>query len=149
VGPLPAAVLILDMDHFKNLNDQHGHLAGDIALRAVADCLHRQVRSYDTLGRHGGEEFVALLDNATRAESLHLADRVLDDIRGLAFDNDMRLTASIGLAAYPVDSTDLDHLFRLADIALYEAKSNGRDHARHTGEHQNSATRSLPRQESL
>jgi len=127
----PAAFLILDLDRFKNLNDQHGHLAGDIALRAAADCLRHQLRGYDAVGRHGGEEFVALLDNVTPAESLRIAERVLDDIRSLIFDNDMRVAASIGIAAYPTDATELNDLFRLADAALYAAKDNGRDHARH------------------
>lgn len=127
----PVAVLVLDMDHFKSLNDQHGHLAGDTALRAVADCLRRQLRGYDIIGRHGGEEFVALLDNVTPIESMRIAERLLDDIRTLVFDNDMRVTASVGLAAYPTDATNLDELFHLADGALYVAKRNGRDHARH------------------
>jgi diguanylate cyclase (GGDEF)-like protein len=122
-----AALFVLDMDHFKLLNDQHGHFAGDAALKAVADTLTQELRGYDAIGRHGGEEFVALLGNVTTSEALRIADRLRTTIHAIDLGPDLKISASIGIATYPADAANLDDLFRLADQAMYDAKTAGRN----------------------
>lgn len=128
----PAAALVIDLDRFKALNDQHGHLAGDVALRAVADCLRHELRDYDALGRYGGEEFVALLPNVDCEAALGVGERVRRRVEALAvavdqIDHELRVTASVGVASYPQHGSELDELLRSADIALYAAKAAGRN----------------------
>lgn len=128
----PCAVLLMDMDHFKRVNDTAGHLAGDAALKAIGDALKRELRGYDAVARFGGEEFVIFLDDLGMDEARHVADRILSRVRGLvvtgaAADQRLRLTASIGLAAYPQHGQILTELLEQADTALYLAKQSGRD----------------------
>ncbi|MBV9823561.1 MAG: GGDEF domain-containing protein [Actinobacteria bacterium] len=126
----PCAVLLLDLDHFKQVNDTVGHLAGDAALRAVGDVLKRELRGYDAVARFGGEEFVIFLDDLGGAAAWQVAERVLGRIRGLtAGDATVRcsLTGSIGMAAYPEHGQTLTELMEQADGALYAAKRAGRD----------------------
>ena len=129
-------VLILDLDHFKQINDTYGHLAGDRVLRAVADALKHSVRSYDLVGRFGGEEFAVLLPGVSTDEVRATAERIRFAIATLhivAVDRLGRdqvvagLTASIGAAVFPDTATELSPLLLAADEALYQAKSNGRD----------------------
>ena len=127
-----AAMLVIDLDRFKSLNDEHGHLVGDIALAAVADCIKNELRDYDAVGRYGGEEFVALLPNAGTNAAMRAAERVRARIEDRSFTAqpdgpELRLTASIGVATYPSYGTELDELIRAADMALYAAKAAGRN----------------------
>jgi two-component system cell cycle response regulator len=124
----PAAVLMIDVDHFKRVNDTLGHAGGDAVLRQVAQRLHQRVRLEDVVGRWGGEEFVVLsgATDATAAEAL--AGRLLAAVAGSPFAiegaDDVSVTVSIGCAA---GTDDAEALLRRADAALYEAKSNGRN----------------------
>ena len=122
-----AALLLFDLDRFKRLNDTHGHAAGDQALRVVAECLRHELRSYDAVGRFGGEEFTALLPNVAPAASLAIAERIRTKIADLHIDGEITVTVSIGIASYPTDGHDVDGLFQAADIALYQAKADGRN----------------------
>jgi diguanylate cyclase (GGDEF)-like protein len=127
----PLAVLMLDIDHFKQLNDTYGHEAGDVVLREVAGIMRQAVRSEDTVCRYGGEEFVAILpelgteDALTRAESIrHMVGELRLYHRGEAL---REVTISIGVAVYPHHGDTLDQLLSLADRALYDAKHLGRN----------------------
>lgn len=127
----PLAVLMLDIDHFKQLNDTYGHEAGDVVLREVAGIMRQAVRSEDTVCRYGGEEFVAILpelgtdDALSRAESIrHMVSELRLYHRGEAL---REVTISIGVAVYPHNSDSADQLLSLADRALYEAKHLGRN----------------------
>ena len=122
-----AALLLFDLDRFKKLNDTHGHAAGDQALRAAAECLRHELRSYDAVGRFGGEEFTALLPNVAPAASLAIAERIRTKIAELQIDGEITITVSVGVASYPTDGHDIDGLFQAADIALYQAKADGRN----------------------
>jgi len=125
----PVTVLFCDLDHFKSVNDTHGHLVGDQVLVAVADCFRRELRGYDGIGRYGGEEFVVILDRLTLSQGQLVADRLRTAISVLHFDHDLQITVSIGLAHDQPDHprTDLHELLARADAALYEAKASGRD----------------------
>ena len=127
----PLAVLMLDIDHFKQLNDTYGHEAGDVVLREVAAVMRQAVRGEDTICRYGGEEFVAILpelcvdDALARAESIrHLVSELRLYHRGESL---REITISIGIAVYPQNGESLDQLLSLADRALYEAKHMGRN----------------------
>lgn len=129
----PCALMLLDLDHFKRVNDTLGHLAGDAALRAIGDALKRELRGYDAVARFGGEEFVVLLNDLTLDEALVVAERTLTRVRNLDIHDPgdrpagIRLTASIGLAAHPQHGQHLTDLLEAADVALYAAKRSGRD----------------------
>jgi diguanylate cyclase (GGDEF)-like protein len=129
-------VLILDLDHFKLINDTYGHLAGDRVLRAVADTLKHSVRSYDLVGRFGGEEFAVLLPGVSTDEVRATAERIRLEVASLRIAVVDRLgedqvitglTASVGAAVFPDIATELSPLLLAADEALYQAKNNGRD----------------------
>lgn len=128
------AVMIIDMDRFKAVNDTHGHLVGDAVLVAVAERLTAELREYDSIGRFGGEEFVAILPEVDLATARAASDRILARIRELeVFSPDAPakplggFSASIGVALYPDNGADVESLLHVADSALYAAKSAGRD----------------------
>ena len=128
------AVMIIDMDRFKAVNDTYGHLVGDAVLVAVAERLTAELRQYDSIGRFGGEEFVAILPEVDLATARAVSDRVLAQIRELkVFSPDAPsvplggFSASIGLALYPDNGGDVESLLHVADSALYAAKNAGRD----------------------
>jgi len=124
----PVTVLFLDLDHFKAVNDTHGHLVGDRVLVAVADCLRRELRGHDGLGRYGGEEFVVILDRLTLPEAQLVADRLRNAVLALRVDDGLQVTVSIGLAhEQRHHGTDLQQLLARADSALYQAKGLGRN----------------------
>ena len=132
----PVAVLMIDLDHFKKVNDRFGHLAGDRTLKAVSDRLKEELRGYDAVGRFGGEEFIALLDGVAPETAMNIAVRITQAIRALTpltADHGCALpiTASIGVANYPGDGTSIDALTAAADTAMYTAKTAGRDCVRH------------------
>ncbi|NRH29182.1 GGDEF domain-containing protein [Pseudomonas sp. MS19] len=122
--------LMLDIDHFKQINDKYGHQAGDLALQLVATTLQLGVREDDILGRIGGEEFVVLLPHTCAEQALPIAERLRSSIEALhlQLDNGQRhsMTLSIGLASMTPNES-LDQLLNRADMALYEAKAAGRN----------------------
>jgi diguanylate cyclase (GGDEF)-like protein len=136
-------VLLLDLDHFKRVNDGYGHLAGDMVLRAVADAIKHSVRGHDMVGRYGGEEFAIVVPGMGVDDVRGAAERVRAAIAGLTvtvpdLDGDTRvvsgLTASVGAAVYPDHGADRTSLLLAADAALYDAKTAGRDCTRIAGE---------------
>ncbi len=126
----PLSVLVIDIDHFKRINDRFGHQTGDEALIAVSRCLKEKLRETDRLGRYGGEEFVVVLPHTGLTDALTTAEKLraaVADVRcpGLG---DEQITISIGVAGYPDGEIDsVDALVRKADQALYEAKNSGRN----------------------
>jgi diguanylate cyclase (GGDEF)-like protein len=129
-----AALLIIDMDNFKLINDSYGHLAGDDVLKAVADCLVEELRGYDSIGRFGGEEFVAVLSDVTELTALTISERIRHRIsvlevprRDVSQPGLAGFSASIGVACYPEHGTDVEALLHSADSALYAAKRGGRN----------------------
>lgn len=126
----PLAVLLADLDNFKSVNDGHGHLVGDQMLLVVAEALQSGLRSYDLLGRFGGEEFTVLLPNADQDEAAQIAERLRQQVAtaGLVVDGVLlRVTVSIGGSIRGSDGDDLTDLLTAADAALYHAKKAGRD----------------------
>ena len=120
-----AALLMLDIDHFKRLNDEHGHQAGDEVLRLVGVTLRETSREYDTPARYGGEEFAVILPATSRDEGVKIAERVRAAIA--AMPTGLNLTASFGVATFPLDGVDPEALIRAADGALYRSKRDGRN----------------------
>ena len=127
----PASLLILDIDHFKNYNDEYGHEAGDAVLRAIGQLLQRQVRGSDVACRFGGEEFVILMPNAPLESAKVRGTQILEAIRGLEVPHQGHLlppvTASLGMAEFPTHASDAEGILDAADDALYIAKRAGRD----------------------
>jgi diguanylate cyclase (GGDEF)-like protein len=128
------SLALIDIDHFKSVNDTHGHLVGDKALRAVSDALISQLRDYDLAGRFGGEEFVILLPKTTENDARNVAERLRAHIAGLAVPVDdsedplcVKLTISIGVASIDGTRQELTDLVAAADAALYYAKQAGRN----------------------
>lgn len=131
------SIFMIDLDLFKRINDQHGHLVGDEVLLAVANCVQAQVRSNDITGRFGGEEFVALLPEATVTEVGHIAERIRLAVANLRIDVDegrstiSDLSVSVGVAHHPQHGPTLDTVLKAADAALYAAKASGRNRVVH------------------
>lgn len=126
----PLAVLLADLDHFKGINDAHGHMVGDQVLKAAAHALAAGLREYDILGRFGGEEFTMLLPNTDHREACRVAERVrwhLVAAPVVVNDLVIDVTVSIGVAAFGPHGRDLTDLLTAADLALYRAKNNGRN----------------------
>jgi diguanylate cyclase (GGDEF)-like protein len=131
----PTSLAIIDIDHFKLVNDTHGHLAGDRVLRVVADRFRDQLREGDLIGRFGGEEFAILLPNTSGTEAGRVAERLRGHIAnsqimvsdGRAANIGVAITVSVGVAELAHTRQDLDELLAVADVALYQAKAAGRD----------------------
>ncbi len=127
------SMIMADIDHFKDYNDTHGHLQGDIALKKVANILLQNTRGIDLTARFGGEEFVILLPKTTVAGARSTAEKLREIIEQEEFIGETasqaggRLTISLGVAAYPDHTSDMEQLLDLADRALYQAKENGRN----------------------
>jgi diguanylate cyclase (GGDEF)-like protein/PAS domain S-box-containing protein len=124
------AVLFLDLDRFKHINDSLGHVVGDGLLQAVARRLFMCLRNSDTVGRHGGDEFVLLLwELRCAADAAITAAKILETLRKPHHigEHELHITGSIGIATYPDDGTDAETLMKKADLALYHAKETGRD----------------------
>lgn len=127
---LPCALLMLDLDHFKHVNDTRGHPAGDAALRHFATVVNSALRSSDVFGRYGGEEFVVLMPGATPQDARMAAERLRALVAGtpIVFEGqEIRLTVSIGIAWADATGIDFGALLSSADAALYRAKGSGRD----------------------
>jgi two-component system cell cycle response regulator len=133
----PLSLLLLDLDHFKRINDQHGHVTGDRALRSVAQQISRLVRGTDHVFRYGGEEFAVLLPNCDTALARQIAERIRTGVAALAVTNDsgdsLQVTLSVGICCIPgsarlgADQVVAAAMLRSADHALYTAKKNGRN----------------------
>lgn len=127
----PAALLLCDLDHFKQLNDSHGHATGDAALVAFGRLLALGIRQQDVCGRIGGEEFACLLPAADEAVALQVAERIRQACSELLLEPEVRVSVSIGVASTEQAGYDLSRLLALADQALYRAKAGGRDRVEH------------------
>jgi diguanylate cyclase (GGDEF)-like protein len=123
----PLTIIMVDLDHFKRVNDTYGHAAGDRVLKAFAECLSVTSREEDLITRYGGEEFLALLPNTRSFQGALFAERVRSALRDMDLLGDgSRITASFGVAELVAEDS-LDALLKRADDALYQAKENGRD----------------------
>lgn len=126
----PLAISMIDIDHFKNINDTFGHPVGDEVLQRLAGELRHRIRQPDTIGRYGGEEFLVILPHSMIQAATQQAERLCEHIRSLLIQSGERgisLTISIGIAQYKVQREDWQTFLSRADAALYQAKNNGRD----------------------
>jgi len=129
--PIGMALLMIDVDHFKRFNDEHGHDVGDRVLREVGQVLQRQTRGSDVAARYGGEEFTVLMTDLPVELGFERAEQIRADIEQIAISALGRslgkITISVGLAQYPRHGSTLEELFHAADKALYDAKGAGRN----------------------
>ena len=123
----PFTLLMIDIDKFKNLNDTFGHDAGDDAIRRISRVLREGTRGIDLAARFGGEEFAVLLVETSQSAGMEVAERLRVAIRDLETPSGARITASFGVAECPTDAQTASGILKAADVALYEAKRNGRD----------------------
>lgn len=123
------SVILLDIDHFKQVNDNHGHLYGDQALRTVAHCVQRTIRDSDLLFRYGGEEFMILLSGTGVEGSSLLAERIRHEVEHMgSFGNkEIKLTVSLGVTSLKAEPDSTEQMLERADTALYRAKEAGRN----------------------
>lgn len=129
--PAPISLLVFDVDHFKQINDRYGHDVGDQVLQMIAQATRNEMRRHDVLARYGGEEFIACLTETSLDDALKIAERLRHKIENimvnLEHEHRLDLTVSIGAAILESSETDLMALIKQADIALYQAKANGRN----------------------
>lgn len=129
--PGKLACIMIDLDYFKQVNDTHGHLAGDAVLVRVAEILAENARDYDEVGRYGGEEFAVLLPNTSKDDAAMIAERIRKSIEQNKIDigeMQLQITASLGVASYPAQGINtINDLLKRADEALYEAKESSRN----------------------
>lgn len=124
------SAMMIDVDHFKTINDTYGHAVGDLALREVARRIKHSVRSVDVVARYGGEEFIVLMPEIALQEACQVAERVRRSVSDEPIEEDtleIRVTLSIGVAGIDEQSSNMDILIRYADLALYNAKMSGRN----------------------
>jgi diguanylate cyclase (GGDEF)-like protein len=124
------SLVLADVDHFKRINDAHGHPVGDVVLRRVSQILLAAVRKVDVVARYGGEEFALLLEDTDAAGAMQLCERACAEVSRQQFGSDsgaFQVTLSLGVAAYPEDGADKPTLIARADQALYRAKREGRN----------------------
>lgn len=125
------SLIMLDIDHFKLVNDSFGHLQGDVVLQKVALLLQKELRSYDCAARYGGEEFVAILPDSSLKEAVFVADRIRLSVQNTKFNGplaQLNLSVSLGVSWFSTgQTTTVDGFIKQADDALYRAKSNGRN----------------------
>lgn len=124
------SVMMIDIDHFKNINDTFGHTVGDLALREIATRIKKTVRTIDIVARFGGEEFIVLMPETSLDEACQVAERVRHSVSNIPIENEagpVLTTLSIGVAEIHEQSMNMDQLIKCADQALYEAKAAGRD----------------------
>ena len=126
----PISVLMMDLDHFKQVNDTYGHLAGSQCLADVGKLIRESTRETDVSGRYGGEEFVTFLPESDTAAGLIVAERIRLAMEKHVFryaDSEYHVRISIGIATWPADGDSVESLVRAADTALYRAKNTGRN----------------------
>ncbi len=126
----PLSCMMIDIDHFKSVNDEFGHQGGDIVLKEIAQVVQASIREVDTAARWGGEEFIILSPNTPKDKASLVASRILKSVSEHAFSilNGKQITVSIGIAGLPEPSLDAyEKLIHAADLAMYEAKKNGRN----------------------
>jgi diguanylate cyclase (GGDEF)-like protein len=126
----PFSLLMLDIDHFKGINDHYGHLVGDAVLRFVAKLIKDNLRQVDLLCRYGGEEFSIILTNTDKDGAKLAAERIRQSVENSpvkVYDEDLKVTISIGVTTFPGDARNSQKLIETADKALYKAKQNGRN----------------------
>ncbi|MFA6217367.1 MAG: GGDEF domain-containing protein [Candidatus Omnitrophota bacterium] len=127
------AYLMLDVDHFKGFNDHYGHLVGDAILKEVAKVIKDNLRQIDMVGRYGGEEFSVILTQTDRDGAVLAAERIRQSLEASStkiYDEELKVTISIGISVFPDDSREMDSLIEKADAALYKAKEAGRNQVR-------------------
>ena len=145
------ALMSLDLDYFKEINDALGHVTGDKVLQNVAKCLQKQLRDVDTIARMGGDEFTIILDGITHVDQISMVvQRVLDALAlpMLMEDREIYVSASIGVTIYPLDTDDIDTLHKNANIAMYHAKQEGRNNYQFYSSEMNAGTDELVNMES-
>ena len=121
---------MVDIDHFKQINDTHGHVAGDEVLRKLAMELRNHIRHPDVIGRYGGEEFLVVLPHSTIKAAAEQAERLCNYVQSLVIpsgENEIRITVSMGVAQYRIHREDWQSFLSRADAALYQAKNGGRN----------------------
>jgi diguanylate cyclase (GGDEF)-like protein len=126
----PLAISMIDIDHFKSINDTYGHTVGDEVLQKLAGELRQHIRHPDTIGRYGGEEFLVILPHSMLQAAIQQAERLCRHIRSLMIKSneaEISLTISIGIAQYKIHKEDWQTFLSRADGMLYQAKNNGRD----------------------
>lgn len=126
----PLSISILDLDHFKKVNDTYGHTAGDEVLRNVAARLRTHIRHPDTIGRYGGEEFLIVLPNSQMQAAAEQASRLCQQVRNLQIDVNetiLSVTISVGIAQFRMGQENWEEFLHRADEAMYQAKDQGRD----------------------
>ncbi len=122
----PLGVLMIDIDHFKRVNDQHGHQTGDAVLRLTAHVMQHHIRKSDTIARYGGEEFCVLVDGGSRYGVLILANRIREAVEEAGIPGLPQVTVSVGTAV-SLEGDTPESILKRADVSLYEAKSEGRN----------------------
>lgn len=129
------SILMIDLDHFKSVNDNHGHMAGDVVLKTIVTEINHQLRDYDTLYRYGGEEFIVILPESNEEHARIVAERVRSAVSNTQIRIDGELfvsvSTSIGISTFPEDASEEDGLLHSADQAVYEAKERGRNRVCH------------------
>ena len=126
----PLSISMLDIDHFKNINDTYGHAVGDDVLRTLGSELRNHIRYPDTIGRYGGEEFLIVLPHSTLKAASEQAERLCQHVRSLRIKSggqEIAVTVSVGVAQYKIHQEDWEAFLSRADAALYQAKNRGRD----------------------
>jgi diguanylate cyclase (GGDEF)-like protein len=121
------SLIMIDIDHFKHVNDAYGHPFGDRVLEMVSQALKEECREADFVGRLGGEEFAIALPNIHRLEALAIAESLRRKVEQLSFDQPIRITISLGISTFPAHGETLPRLIEAADRALYASKGNGRN----------------------
>jgi diguanylate cyclase (GGDEF)-like protein len=126
------ALILVDLDGLRTINNTYGHLAGDVVIAGIAQLLQRSVREHDIVGRFGGEEFAVVLPKAEREQAKAVAEQLRQVVEAASFtylplSTTLRATASFGVAIFPEDSVSLDHLIHQADVSLYQAKAKGKN----------------------
>lgn len=125
------SLMMVDVDHFKTINDTYGHSCGDVIIQKVADILSASIRKNDVACRYGGDEFLLILADCGLEDSLNKADKIMHAIEnvtdGLDLDDNVFITASIGLAQFPENGNNRDGILKAVDDALYTAKQSGRN----------------------
>lgn len=121
----PVSVVLVELDKFKQVNDQYGHMRGDAVLRSVAEAMKNACRTMDLAARFGGDEFVLLLPQTPKAAAAQVAERLRHSLEKLPLPDGVRLTASLGVASMPDDETSADGLLEAADRAMYQVKNTG------------------------